>query len=121
MKVSMSPRFQAAVCVSRTARIWDSSEGSAGDAVEEREARARQIVADMAASKAMRDFADILCASSVGCRCVCFVVHETVRRWHAIRYGESKAGAALRTGTAGSQDESRCGADPSNRHCRFSG
>src|SRR6202522_4630423 len=73
MKVSISPRFQAAVCMSRTARIWDAAEGSAGDAVEGRESTARHVIRATTTSRAMRDFEDILGSSSVGrmwmCRC----------------------------------------------------
>src|ERR1700721_47069 len=73
MKVSISPRFQAAVCMSRRARILDSSEGAAGDAVEGRESTARQVIRAATTSRAMRDFEDILGSSSVGrmwmCRC----------------------------------------------------
>src|SRR5580658_494614 len=66
MKVSMSPRFQAAVCVSRTARICASSEESAVATMEEREITARQIVMATVASKAMRNLADIWCSSTGG-------------------------------------------------------
>src|ERR1700723_3290127 len=73
MKVSISPRFQAAVCMSRTARIWDSSEGSAGDGVEGRESTAKQVIRAATTTRAIRVFEDILGSSSVGrmwmCRC----------------------------------------------------
>ena len=71
MKVSMSPRFQAVVCKSRTARIWDSSDESAGDALEGREATASQIIMATAPSKAMQDFADISGSSLVGRMWMC--------------------------------------------------
>src|SRR5271168_549525 len=69
MKVSMSPRFQAAVCMSRTARIWDSSEGDAG--VECETAAKKMIAVTAPANKARRNFAGILGSSGIRRNCVC--------------------------------------------------
>src|SRR5580658_8293515 len=71
MKVSMAPRFQAAVCMSRTARMAASSEGFAGEAMEEREVAAAEINTARAVRRAMRDFAGILCSSRVGRMWIC--------------------------------------------------
>src|SRR5271168_599063 len=69
MKVSMSPRFQAAVCMSRTARIWDSSEGDAG--VECETAAKKMIAVTAPANKARRNFAGILGSSGIRRNCIC--------------------------------------------------